>query len=341
MGTTTRNPVYRMWVQDESCPIIVKWFLPEFDPFYRNRYRREEKILWLLNQWFSNRVPELYGGAVTNDFAVLIEQDVGTKSLDCMLNTITDKTHKFDISSQGVEFLADFHRVCQKHYTVFYRVCYSTNLDRLTLKTYLRRAKIAIGRLLLLNKVLEKKFTANQAIKVNIAQLETIAIDELGDKFFEWYTANVIAPLIRTPRQIVHNSFSPFHLIWSDHWSLIDFETMSVGATQIDLAEFVGSPKLTLSNEYQYLLIEKYYKLRDYSHQSLWSEFLKNYYNALATRSLDYLGTTAFLGVRYISQQQDDKVRLNLERARQYRSRMIEALKNNYGNNLPSDIPHV
>jgi thiamine kinase-like enzyme len=341
VNAETRNPVYRLWLAGETSAVIVKWFLPELDQFYDSRYRREEKILYLLNKWFSRRVPQLYGGLITGNFAVIVEQDVGRQTLACMLDNTEDEAEKFDIALQGLEILADFHRICQTHYTVFYRTCYSTNLDRLTIKTYLRRARIAMGRLLLLQDVLQNRLAADEADKKNAGQLEALATARLGDKFFEWFAGQVVIPLMHAPRQIVHNSFSPYHLLWSDHWSLIDFETMSVGAAQIDLAEFVGAPEATFSTERQLSLAEIYYELRDDTRRPSWPDFVANYFNALAARSLDYVGTTAFRYIKYMAQQQEERALFNLNRARTYRVNVIEALKRNQGNGLADSIPQI
>ncbi len=337
-NAATRNPVYRLWLADAPEPIIIKWFLPELDPFFDSRYRREEKILWLLNRWFGARVPTLYGGLIKPTFALLAEQDVGRQTLDDRLAATADEAEKFEIALAGIKLLAEFHQVCQRHYTVFHRTCYSVDLDRLTLKTYLRRARIALGRLWLLEDVRQKKIAPAQALTLKTSQLEAQAVAHLGHTFFQWYTQAVLKPLRQAPRQIIHNSFSPFHLIWNSHWALIDFETMSVGAAQIDLAEFIGAPTMTFSTEQQQTLVEHYCRLKDDNPQSPDPDFMAGYHCALVTRSLDYLGVAALRCIKYMAEQKTAQVSLYRNRATQYQLRLVTALTA-INQTLPITIP--
>jgi hypothetical protein len=338
-NSETRNPVYRVWSGGETR--IVKWFLPELDPFYDSRYRREEKVLWLLNRWFSGRVPQLYGGLISSDQAVLVEQDVGEQSLDVLLDAAPGSAERFQLAGQGVDFLVDFHRVCQENYGPFYRTCYSVVLDRLTHKIYLRRAQIALGRLLLLQDFLRKKISARRAVETSAAQLVALATDRLGAEFFQHYAAQVVAPLMRAPRQILHNSLSPFHLFWADKLYLIDFETMSVGAAQVDLAELVGSPQMRLESEQRLALVQAYYRSLEHARRQHWPEFLANYYNALASRSLDYVGTTAIRYLRFIAQNSEEKALSDLRRLKRYRQCVVEALANVPAPELARSMPRV
>lgn len=342
VGMETRNPVYRLWTADSAQTKLVKWFLPELDAYFDSRYRREEKVLWLLNHWFRNQAPELYGGIITSSSAVLVEQHLGEQALDILLEHARDEAERFSIALQGVEFLAHFHQVCQSHYTAFYRTCYSVELDRLNHRTYLNRAKIAIGRLLLLHDLLADRIPVAQAAHASEPGLKILASERCGGDFFQWYSARVIAPLVRAPRQIVHNSFSPFHLILKDdHLYLIDFETMSVGAAQVDLAEFIGAPEVTLGDGSQELLVHRYYELRNDIRLQEWPEFMRDYYSALASRSLDYAGVAATRCIKYVAQQRQDKVQINLERAREYRRRLLAALAVVHEGRADNEVPEV
>jgi hypothetical protein len=339
INTETRNPVYRLQTADDPAAVIVKWYLPQLDRFYDARYRREEKILWLLNRWLPERVPQLYGGLITAEFAVLLQQDVGEQTMTNSLAEAPNDARRLDLAQQGLDLLAQFRRVGQEHYQAFYRTCYSIDLDRLTPNTYFRRAKIALGRLLLLQALLQDKLSAGQAIQTHGSFIETMTTQCIKASFFEQYRRRVIAPLASAPRQILHNAFSPFHLLWHENWRLIDFETMSVGAAQIDLAEFVGAPELTLSPDQTLALVERYYELT--ANPEPWPIFVTNFYNALASRSLDYVGTAAYQCVKYMAQQADDKAQRLLHRTRQYRARLIEALEHSEASALAGEIPRI
>jgi hypothetical protein len=339
INTETRNPVYRLQMTDDPTAVIVKWYLPELDRFYDARYRREEKMLWLLNRWLPERVPQLYGGLITAEFAVLLQQDVGEQTMADSLAKAPDDVHRLDLAQQGLDLLAQFHRVGQEQYQAFYRTCYSVDLDRLTPGTYFRRAKIALGRLLLLQALLQDKLAAAQAARAHLVFIETMATQRIKAVFLEQYRRRVIAPLVNAPRQILHNAFSPFHLLWSESWRLIDFETMSVGAAQIDLAEFVGAPELTLSPDQVLTLVERYYELTCNSEP--WPIFVTNFYNALASRSLDYVGTTAYHCIKHMADQADDKAQRLLHRTRQYQARLIEALEHGEATALAAEIPRI
>lgn len=337
--TESRNPVYRLRTAGDPTAVIVKWYLPQLDRFYDARYRREEKMLWLLNRWLPERVPQLYGGLITAEFAVLLQQDVGQQTMAGSLTEAPNDAHRLGLARQGLDLLVQFHRLGQKQYQVFYRTCYSVDLDRLTLTTYVRRANIALGRLLLLQALLQDKVSAHQAAQANVPFIETLITQHITAGFFEQVRHRVIEPLVSAPRKILHNAFSPFHLLWNEGWRLIDFETMSVGAAQIDLAELVGAPELTLPPDQTLALVERYYELT--TNPEPWPSFVTNFYNALASRSLDYVGSTAYQCIKHMARQADDKAQRLLQRTRQYQARLIEALEHGEAAALASEIPRI
>lgn len=312
IATGSRNILQRVELGNASGAsetAVLKWYLPDLDVFFEHRYRREEKILALLNLWFPQRVPKVYGGIIVpGRVGILILEDLGSDLLeDNLAKKSPEERHT--VLSQAIDMLVELHTVTQSYYTPFFRICYSIELDRLTLRTYARKLRIALNRLIHFYGIVKGMIGDGPiADELGIPRLELIKCDVRWGSIRDSYNTAVIRPLIDWPRGIIHNSFSPSHLLLHNgRLKVIDFETMTVGAAQVDLAEFLRHPSINASPDEVRVGMQQYLRSsRDRFPEVGWGEFERTFWCANISRSLDYAGTMARRCVKYLASSQVD-----------------------------------
>ncbi len=299
-----RNTVARVMLssaaRDLAC--IVKFYLPSVDRFFDHHFRREEKVLNLLNRFFPGRAPEVFGGLlVENRVALLLMEDLGCESLEARLQRTSGAAQR-DLIALGVEMLVDFHTVTLRHYQPFYRTIQSIDLDRLNAPTLLRRFEVAVGRVWHVHTLPPGD---RKTLPVP-SELPALARAALPPAFLPAYRRQVVRPLLKAPRGIIHNSFSPPHVMLRGPGEpgaprLIDYETVALGAAQIDLAELLEAPAVQLEEVERLGFVAEYHRamVAAGARQDGWPEFERVYHCAAIARSLDYAGTTALRAVQY------------------------------------------
>lgn len=318
---SSRNPVYRLSGEQNIWSFIAKFYLPGADPFYDSRFRREEKVLTLLNKWYSEHVPRIHGGIITQTYGVILQENMGDASLDDLLRRAATPDVAYHMAETAVDLLVGFHSVCMEHFDIFNRTIRSVDLDRLTMRTLVRRACIALGRLALMGRFRTSTFSSSDIRDLSSSTVERLGMELVGREFFRIYHQEIIHPLMKAPRQIIHNSFSPFHLVFDARFTIIDFETMSLGPAQVDLAELLGAPTMVFSKEEKLQLAKRYYeqlRLKGRAAEESWETFHANLERALISRSLDYLGTTAIRYVRQMQANSSEAAQINYDAARHY-----------------------
>ena len=187
-----------------------------------------------------------------------------------------------------------------EHFQPFYRTIQSIDLDRLNAPTFMRRLDVALGRVWHL-----RSRAAGGAVPALPfpADLTALARAAVPAGFRAAYRRQVVRPLLTAPRGIVHNSFSPQHVILRapDAAALIDFETVALGAAQIDLAELLEAPAVCLAAKERLELVARYYRAKAAAgaRRDAWPEFERVYHCAAIARSLDYAGTTALRHLQF------------------------------------------
>jgi aminoglycoside/choline kinase family phosphotransferase len=291
---------------------IAKFYDPAIDRFFDHHYRREEKILTLLNRWFGAHTPRVYGGLLVEEqVALLLMEDAGARNLGGALVASTGAAHRAALQA-GVELLSAFHRVTDEHRATFVRIVQSIDLDRLSGPVYRRRLAVALGRM---HRTPPRGFYAD-------------------------FARAIIRPLLAAPRGIVHNSFSPQHVILGESASpaasgadglqtprLIDFETVAVGPAQIDLAELLEAPAVRLDAREKLDLVRGYYREVARTRGESWRDFVRAYQCATVVRSLDYAGTTTLRHVQALEQDDAPGAQVALERRTAYLRGAVRALE--------------
>lgn len=288
-----RNLVARLWLPGPAgeTTLVAKTYSREVDRFFDHHFRREEKILALLNRWFGEHVPHLYGGFLAEGrLALLLMEDAGRDLLDQRLAASTGERHR-EFARLGLDVLCAFHQVTAEHYQPFYRTSQAIDLDRLNAPTFDRRLEVALGRIRLLHLRLAGQEPGGAA--GGAPDLAALAHTVAPAGFFRTFRRRVVAPLLAAPRSIVHNSFSPVHIVLNGAPRLIDYETIAVGAAQIDLAELLEAPAVQLADEEKLAFAADYHRAMAGHRPDDWEPFAHGYYCAAIARSLDYAGTTA------------------------------------------------
>ena len=321
IDSESRNPIYRVTLSDSgsfgSPSIIAKTYLKERDPFFDHRFRREEKILSLLNRWYAQAVPTIYGGCLAEGhYAVLLLEDLGDMSFDKRLHLVKPE-EKVALLKQAIDCLVDFQEVtsAKGHFIAFYRTCYSIDLDRLTITTYLERLAIALRRILSAKPLIDRPAEAVRAPDT-LPTLDTLMNHHRWRGLRRIYASEVAKVLTQPPKFIVHNSFSPLNLILHQgRVKIIDFETMALGPPQIDLAELLKYPACDLTPDVVEELID-YYLARSKLGSDFGSrdKFTRVFDCANLSRGLDYTGTVSW---RYLTSIKAG----DFERAQEYLSK--------------------
>ncbi len=318
VDSESRNPIYRLTLSDGGSlgagSVIAKTYLIERDRFFDHRFRREEKLLSLLNRWYAQSVPGVYGGLlVEGRHAVLLLEDLGNVSLEKRLLSAGPEA-KTALLKQAIDCLVGLQRATssEEHFVAFYRTCYSIDLDRLTVATYLERLAIALRRILWAKPFIDRAAEPTEAGDVP-PPLDALLDSRKGRNLRRIYASEVARVLAQPPRRIVHNSFSPLNvMLHQGRLKIIDFETMAMGPCQIDLAELLKYPACDLAPEVLDELID-YYLARsgwDGGPESR-DRFMKVFDCANLSRGLDYAGTVSW---RYLNQLKAG----NVEKAQEY-----------------------
>ena len=225
LATDSRHQIW--YIQAEPAAIIVKAYLPNIDPYYAHRWRREERALDLLNRHAPGLAPEpLAAVYASKRWAALAMQHVGDVTLANTLAAHNVRSHPQELEA-ALATLEQMRETTTRLRSMFRTLVYESDLDRITRSTLERRYAAAFVRMNDPNAQPEPTSRPRQ-IAPNAPW------DLLGP---------LMTPLIKTPRDVIHNGFSPLNLVWNQNrLVIIDWETLAVAAAEIDLADLVTFP---------------------------------------------------------------------------------------------------
>ena len=318
IDSESRNPIYRVALSQDSSfgsrTIIAKLYVAQRDRFFDHRFRREEKILSLLNRWYAQAVPAIYGGCLAEGrYAILLLEDLGDASLERRLR-LAGQEEKSSLLRQAVDCLVGFQKVtsAKGNFVAFYRTCYSIDLDRLTIATYLERLAMALRRILWVRSLMGRPAEV-AGVPDTLPELDTLMEYRDWRRLRRSYATRVARVLTQTPKYIVHNSFSPLNLmLHRDRLKIIDFETMALGPLQIDLVELLKYPACDLSPDMVDQLIGYYLNRSGLdSGSESQDSFMRVFDCANLSRGLDYAGTVSWRYLTFLKAR-------NRERAQEY-----------------------
>ena len=232
VAADARHQIWRL--RAGAASLIVKVYRPDVDRFYHHRWRREERALDLLSRQAPGLVPRPHGALLAPDaFAAVAMEDLGVESLAERLET-ADAGERADLLEHAVGALAAFRDVASRHQGMLRALAYQSDLDRITRDTLRRRLAIATARL-----------GDPSTTPEPDAAPRTLAPD------LPWrdLEAGIVRPLVRAPRRVVHNGFSPLNLMRrpDGRLAVIDWETLAVAAPALDAADLLTFPGFHLS----------------------------------------------------------------------------------------------
>lgn len=232
VAADARHEIWRL--NSGPVSLIVKVYRPQVDRYYHHRWRREERALDLLSRQAPGLAPEPHGALLApNTFAAVAMEDLGTDSLAQVLET-ADLDERASLLERAVEALAALRDAASRHQGMLRALAYQSDLDRITRDTLRRRLAIAAARLGDSSTVPEPD-AAPRALAPQLPwrDLET----------------GIVRPLIRAPRRVVHNGFSPLNLMPrpDGRLAVIDWETLAVASPALDAADLLTFRSFDLS----------------------------------------------------------------------------------------------
>jgi len=269
VSTGSRNSLLRLaldGLQDDGLStLIVKHVTRETDPFFAHHLRREERLLDLLHRFAPGLAPRCVGLLLDpTEHGWLLMDDVGRRSLADELIS-TDPDTGVTLMQDATARLRLLHDILREHHGPFYRTCYAVDLDRLTSVSLRSRLRVAW-----------KRLSTHPGTPSEPSPSLTQA----------WM--DILRPLLGQPRQLIHNSLSPLNIVLRDGggMTLVDFETMTLGAPEFDTAELLRQPFRPLTWD-DTLRIASAHGLQDASHVG------DRLHLASLSRALDYAGSNA------------------------------------------------
>jgi aminoglycoside phosphotransferase (APT) family kinase protein len=221
----SRNRLYRLRLAGAiEQQLILKVVRQEGDRFWEHHLRREYWLLELLARFWPGGAPRPFAMAAGQGWGVLVAEDVGATSL---AEQVRCSRLDSGLLRSILEKLAELHAVLRAQQPIFYRVCRSIELDRVTAQSLRARAVVA-----------------GERWRAGVRQ----GPDRLAPgSVLQAYAEQVARPLTRAPRQMIHNSLSPLNVVLGPAPRFVDWETMAYAAPEFDLADLLRYPDIDLT----------------------------------------------------------------------------------------------
>jgi len=220
----SRNTVYRLglsWPNGGPASVIAKRYAEDRIEFFSACYRRERGVLELLHR-YGCAVPQVFGGELREDQALLIMQDLGDETLAERLEA-SDHQVKGHWLRSAVSALAGLHATAHGHLNELTEEIRKIDKESLGPQYYVSALRIALDR---------------------IAALTNMPIEDS-----EWpRIAEQAGPLVdflcEQPGEFIHFEFTPHHVLVTDGGPRIfDFEQATIGPVEFDLAALLAQPE--------------------------------------------------------------------------------------------------
>ncbi|MCY3782353.1 MAG: aminoglycoside phosphotransferase family protein [Chloroflexi bacterium] len=306
VAADARHEIWRL--RAGAASLIVKVYRPGADRYYHHRWRREERALDLLSRQAPGLAPEPHGALLASDaFAAVAMEDLGSESLAQVLER-ADSDERASLLARAVEALAAFRDVASRHQGMLRALAYQSDLDRITRDTLRRRLAIAAVRL-------RDPLTAPEPDAAPRALAPGLPWRDLE--------AGIVRLLVRAPRRVVHNGFSPLNLMPrpDGRLAVIDWETLAAAAPALDAADLLTFPSFGLSAN---AIEDEAARLADASDAA---GPIQVFWAAAAERSLTYAATAAVRERRAQAASQSDRASTYAARRRWYLGIFDDALE--------------
>lgn len=215
LGERTRHQVQRIRAGRQCW--VLKSYREEVDEHFAHRFRREERVLTLLAGSAPGLAPAVKAGVIGTGQAFLIMEDLGPEAVS-LHRVLGDSADQAGPLAAAVAALARWHAFTEHRHDLLAAFCQSIVLDRNDRATLVRRHRLALRRI----------------------------GSEMPEPRARSFAGRVIDPLLERPRRVIHNSANALNFVVRADGSvaLIDFETISLGPLEFDLAELAIHPSL-------------------------------------------------------------------------------------------------
>ena len=213
LGGRTRHHLQRVRAGRRSW--VLKTYRRQIDEHFAHRFRREEKILTLLADSAPGLAPGVEVGVIGTDEAFLVMEDLGPESVS-LHRLLAGSGDAVEPLAGAVAALARWHAFAGSRHELLAAFCQSIVLDRNDRETLIRRHSVALERV---------------GAEISAETARTFA-------------GKVIDPLLERPQRVIHNSANALNFVVRADGTvaLIDFETISLGPLEFDLAELAIHP---------------------------------------------------------------------------------------------------
>lgn len=213
IGARTRHSVQRIRADQQSW--VLKTYLRSSDEHFAHRFRREERILTLLSDSAPGLAPAVKAGVIGPESGCLIMDDLGPDAVS-LQQALGSSADWLGPIAGAVAALASWHAFTDELHDLLAAYCQSIVLDRNDRQTLARRHRIALCRI----------------------------GSGLSESNAHTFASAVIDPLLGRPQRVIHNSANALNFVVRPDRpvALIDFETISLGPLEFDLAELAIHP---------------------------------------------------------------------------------------------------
>jgi phospho-N-acetylmuramoyl-pentapeptide-transferase len=233
----SRNEIYRLdadWRGPQT--IIAKSYERSRIQFFSACYRRETEVVKLLRD-YGCEVPELYGGALSDQRAIAFFEDLGAVTLAMRLREHA-REERARVLEPAVDAVARMHSTSRRHLSRLREEILRTDKEALSERYYMEAFRIALERLF----TLAAADMSSDEWRVVESQLDEVA-----------------ATLATQPKGFIHFELTPHHLAArGERLVAFDFEQATIGPPEFDLVTLLRSPDSDLEERDIERLLERY-----------------------------------------------------------------------------------
>ena len=213
IGGRTRHHLQRIGAGSQSW--VLKTYARSADVHFAHRFRREERILTLLESEEPGLAPGARAGVINRDWACLVMEDLGSSSTS-LRRALAKRPAEPGLVESAVRALCRWHAFTDRFHDLLAAFCQSIVLDRNERDTLAQRHRVALRR----------------------------TDGAISERAAEAFVTEVIDPLLESPWRVIHNSANVLNMVVRPDSSiaLIDYETVALGPLELDLAELAVHP---------------------------------------------------------------------------------------------------
>ena len=238
----SRNIVCRLalaWPGEGPPSAVIKLYAPDRIAFFSASYRRERGVLELLHS-YGAAVPQVYGGELRDDQALLAMQDLGDETLAERLEEADAATKMLWLRS-AVQALVSLQATVREHERELEAEIRKVDKERLGPEYYFRALRIALERI-----------AALAGSRVTEAEWARLAEE----------AQPLIHFLVHRPAGFIHFELTPHHFLVSERGLYIfDCEQATMGPQAFDLASLLAQPESDLGVSGWEALVKHYHEL--------------------------------------------------------------------------------